>query len=638
MTQVQLRGGRRGNRQWLEGDLGKGRRIDYSGEATYDFHLMTYFRAKAFLLVLGVSQMLGTDLLSSPIFLQQSGDGDPSRAAETLAMSETHRKFIWDIEHWVFVLDHKVFPNWTQAFVENDRPALLEYFNQDCAGQILRPAEPAINTAAGQFTRIREATAPGQEADATNIVDYLFEYRNRFISSPGAIDKLIRFFAPLYASAEDEPPRVQVAMMELAPAEREKPAGPWRGTMKIRFTGRTTEGSVAEALIKARVTLDPPSDDLPDRTGWIHGFHVYSVNWGHSSDLLMKEVAAERGLQPEIYYDHWETKGPDVVITGGIYVSDYNRDGWLDVLVTGVKTNGLYRGGPGGFRNVTTEARLPENSSYGAAAFVDLDNDGYEDLLFGTRLYRNLGNGTFQDVTARTNLSLTDRGQNYSVVDYDLDGRMDLYVAGGFGEVKGARSWISNRSGVENVLLRNLGNWQFENVTEQTRTAGDLRSCFAAVWLDADGDGDPDVALADEFGRETILLNQGPGRPFKELSLQHSFGGFGMGLTAGDLNNDGHVDLYLAAMYSKSADRIIANLHPAAYPPDVLEKVRNFARGSEWFLNQGDLQFVRRGRAAEIASTGWSYGPSMVDLNNDGWLDLYVPSGFRSKDRNAADG
>ena len=599
---------------------------------------MTSFRCQVFLFLLGVSQMPGTDLLSSPIFLQQSGDGDPSRAAETLALSETHRKFIWDIEHWVFVLDHKVFPKWASVFVENDRPALLEYFSQDCAGQILRPAGSAIDTASGQYTRIREATAGRKEADAAGIVDYLFEYRNRFISSPGAIDRLIRFFAPVYASAADEPPRVQVAMMELAPAEREKPAGPWRGTMKIRFTGRTTEGSVAEALIKARVTLDPPSDDLPDRTGWIHGFHVYSVNWGHSSDFLMKEVAAKRGLQPEIYRDHWKAKGEDFVITGGIYVSDYNRDGWLDVLVTDIQTHGLYRGGPDGFRNVTAEAGLPEIPSYIAATFVDLDNDGYEDLLFGSRLYRNLGNGTFQDITSYTNLHPADRGQNYAIADYDLDGKMDLYVVGGMGRPMEARSWISNRSGVENVLLRNLGNWRFENVTEQTRTGGDLRSCFAAVWLDADGDGDPDLALADEFGRETILLNQGPGLPFKELSLQHSFGGFGMGLTAGDLNNDGHVDLYLAAMYSKSADRIIANLHPAAYPPDVLEKVRHFARGSEWFLNQGDLRFARRGRAAEIASTGWSYGPSMVDLNNDGWLDLYVPSGFRSKDRNAADG
>ncbi len=582
--------------------------------------------------------MLGADLLSSPIFLQQSGDGDPSRAAEALAMSEAHRRFIWDIEHWVFVLDHKVFPEWANAFLENDRSTLLQSFSKDCAGQILSPAEPAIKTASGQFSRIREPTARGKKANAKTIVDYLLEYRNRFVSAPGAVDRLIRFFAPAYASSADQPPRVQVAMMELAPAERDKPAGPWRGTMKIRFTGRTTEGTVAEALIKARVTLDPPSDDLPDRTGWIRGFHVYSINWGHSGDFLMKEVAAERGLQPEIYMDHWKAEGEDLVITGGIYVSDYNSDGWLDVLVTDAKTHGLYRGGPDGFRNVTAEAGLPEIPSYIDAVFVDLDNDGHEDLLSGTRLYRNLGDGTFQDITTHTNLHPRDRNQNYAVADYDLDGRMDLYVVGGLGAVKGARSWISNRSGVENVLFRNLGNWRFENVTQQTGTGGDRRSCFAAVWLDADGDGDPDLALPDEFGRETILLNQGPGHPFKELSLQRSFGGFGMGLTAGDLNNDGHVDLYLAAMYSKSADRIIANLHPAAYPPGVLEKVRNFARGSEWFLNQGDLQFARRGRAAEIASTGWSYGPSMVDLNNDGWLDLYVPSGFRSKDRNAADG
>ena len=320
-------------------------------------NLMPDFRARAFLIVLAVSQMLGVELLSSPIFLQQSGGGDPSRAAEALALSEAHRKFIWDAEHWVFVLDHKVFPKWTSALVEHDRSALLESFSKDCAGQVLRAAGPAIKTASGQFTRIREETARRKKANAKIIVDYLFDYRNRFVSPPGSVDRLIRFFAPAYASAVGEPPRVQVAMMELAPQERDKPAGPWRGTMKVRFTGRTTEGSVAEALIKARVTLDPPSDDLPDRVGWIRGFHVYAVNWGHSSDFLMKEVAAERGLQPEVYLDHWKTEGEDRVITGGIYASDYNSDGWLDVLVTDVKTHGLYRGGPGGFRNVNRGSR-----------------------------------------------------------------------------------------------------------------------------------------------------------------------------------------------------------------------------------------------------------------------------------------
>ena len=600
---------------------------------------MTYFRTGAFLLVLAMGLLQGTSARPNPMRSQQPGDGDPSLQLAPLAMSEAHRKFIWDIEHWVFVLDHKVFPKWITALVENDRPALLEPFGQGFSGQILRPPKGSeIDAAAGRYARIRETTARRKKADVTTLVDYLLEYRNRFVAAPGSMDRLIRFFAPAYDSSVHEPPRVQVAMMELAPEEREKPAGPWQGTMKIRFTGRTTEGSVAEALIKARVILDPPSEDLPDRTGWIHGFHVYSVNWGRSSDFLMKEVAAERGLQPEIYLDQWKVKGEDDVITGGIYVNDYNSDGWLDVLATDVKTHGLYRGGPDGFRNVTAEAGLHEIPSYIDAVFVDLNNDGYEDLLTGTRLYRNLGTGTFQDITVHTNLRPMDRSQNYAVADYDLDGRMDLYVVGGLGAVRGARSWIANRSGTGNVLFRNLGNWQFENVTEQTGTAGDRRSCFAAVWFDADGDGDPDLALPDEFGRETILLNQGPGLPFKELPLQHGFGGFGMGLTAGDLNNDGTVDLYLAAMYSKSADRIVANLHPAAYPPDVLEKVRNFARGSEWFLNQGDLRFARQGRSAEIASTGWSYGPSMVDLNNDGWLDLYVPSGFRSKDRNAADG
>ena len=213
---------------------------------------MNHFRAKAFFLVLAVSQMPGTHLRSSPSSLQQKGDGDASSAAAPLAMSEAHRKFIWDIEHWVFILDHKVFPKWVTAFVENDRSVPLEAFSRDFSGQVLQPSSGSeINTASGRYARIREATARRKKADASEIVDYLLEYRNRFMAAPGSMDRLIRFFAPAYASSTQDPPRVQVAMMELAPAEREKPAGPWRGTMKVRFTGRTTDGSVAEALIKA---------------------------------------------------------------------------------------------------------------------------------------------------------------------------------------------------------------------------------------------------------------------------------------------------------------------------------------------------------------------------------------------------
>src|SRR5262249_16487133 len=161
-----------------------------------------------------------------------------------------------------------------------------------------------------------------------------------------------------------------------------------------------------------------------------------------------------------------------------------------------------------------------------------------------------------------------------------------------------------------------MGNWQFEDVTAASGTAGGDRSTFSAVWLDANNDGWPDLYVPNEFGPGVLLVNQGNGT-FREQLLVGGPSDFGsMGVTAGDIDKDGHIDLYVANMYSKAGSRVIGNLAPGTYPPDLMATLRSFVAGSQLHRNRGQLQFEQLGPKYQVAAVGWAYGPALVDLDN----------------------
>src|SRR5262249_29269482 len=149
----------------------------------------------------------------------------------------------------------------------------------------------------------------------------------------------------------------------------------------------------------------------------------------HASRFLLRECAAERGFNVERLRDNWrETSELNTLC--GVYLCDYDRDGILDMLITDSNGTWLYRGLPGGkFRDVTSEMGLfwaPRPAHY--AAFVDLDGDGWDDLIIGQSIYRNEQGKRFSDVTARCNLSLPPDASGIAIADFDRDGRLDLYI------------------------------------------------------------------------------------------------------------------------------------------------------------------------------------------------------------------
>jgi hypothetical protein len=272
------------------------------------------------------------------------------------------------------------------------------------------------------------------------------------------------------------------------------------------------------------------------------------------------------------------------------------------------------------------------------AAWADLDGDGWDDLILGDRIYQNQGGKRFVDLGARKRLRLPPHVGNIIVADYDKDGKLDLYVTR-VGQ-PGSNSWLDDKSSDTrgNYLFRNLGDWRFENVTEAAGASGSRRSTFTAAWLDANNDGWSDLHVINEFGDGVLLVNNNKGG-FIEQALADRPADYGsMGMAVGDINNDGHIDIYCANMFSKAGTRVIGNLAEDAFPANVMEKMRRFVAGSQLHLNKGGLKFEQVGADKQVAGVGWAYGACLADLDNDGWLDIYATAGYVSRSRERPDG
>jgi hypothetical protein len=543
----------------------------------------------------------------------------------SLTLPSAEREYLWDLEHHGNVLSSHGFRALADALRKEDTAALTALLSADFTGQVPRqPREVRLNADFAQVVRQEDTGEKPLLLDRSQFVSRLLTYR--------------RLFA--------KPPQVKLALMALAPTVRGDLSSVWQGTSQLRMWGEVAAGKPGEVVLYLQYRLPCPTEETLKQNGWLRSCTILQSHEARASRYLLRDVTAERGINPKRFYDNWTCAAgqPLLTITGGVYLCDYNRDGLLDLLVTDVTGIVLYKGQPGGkFEDVTLRVDLPTTLSMRSevevlAVFADLNGDGWEDLILGNQIFRNDKGQKFTDVTWQTNLRLPRDASGIALADFDRDGRIDLYVTRpGVGK---ADSWIEGRSGrVEgNYLLRNMGNWKFQDVTIPSGAGGDRRSTFSAVWFDADNDGWPDLYVINEFGNGVLLHNEGHGH-FTERSLLQGVGDFGsMGVTCGDIDNDGNIDLYVANMYSKAGNRIIGNLRPDTYKPEVMTQLRNFVAGSQMYLNRDGLRFEPVGRKYQVSAIGWAYGAALVDLDNDGWLDLYATCGFVSKSRSEPDG
>lgn len=542
-----------------------------------------------------------------------------------LPKAETAR--LWELEHRANVLGEFGFSRLKSALIAGDREALAALLTADFAGRSLT-GEVSATVPDGRVTGWRREPEGEETAEELNPEAFL--------------DRLMQLRAELPAVSS-----CSIGVKRIGPLDREKPDDLWKSKCQLWLRGRDQQQRVEATMVFELVTPQPRKKLLSDQA-WVRKFTIRETAVARSDQPLFSDVTQQSGLDSSPLHDNWRSR-KKVNNLGGVYVCDFNRDHLSDVLVTDINPlgNSLYEGqADGTFRDVTNRigiGRIRQVAlNLGNAAFVDLNNDGWVDLLHTEgAIWENKGGKEFVERTADSNLfELLDR-QNIevkavSIGDYDRDGYVDLYA---LRRNQMPVSWLeSTGEGPGSVLCRNLGDWQFEDVTSQTGTDGHQSLIFTTVWLDADNDSWPDIAVINEFGDSFLYRNIG-GQRFEKIDPDPGKSDFGsMGIDAGDINNDGQIDLYIAGMYSKAGSRVLGNLDPNAFPSPVMQRLNSLIDGSELYVNQDGRSFAAAGYRSRVHDVGWSWGPSLADFNNDGWLDIYAPSGYMSRDRNRPDG
>jgi hypothetical protein len=569
----------------------------------------------AFGAVIGYRKREVRPIESGPTVASSSRTGEA-----TPTLGDAARKYIWDIEQQAFQISHKAVPRLTKALQQRDRAALDELLEDGFQGQVFL-ADSAETTDRGfaQFTVQRQETHQRHAVNRDEFSNWLFEHVQRFGS------KL----------------KAQLPLLYLSPTDPEDMNGAWQGTWFLRMYGETVQGGPGEVVIRGQFRCDQLPKDFEQATRWISSWDVEQVVVARATHVLMEEASAKSGIDVARLHDNWnQSRSRFQVTPGGIFACDYNQDGLIDLLVTDSGTARLYAGrGSGQFEDVTLQAGLPIQTPEGsitsiACAFADLDNDGDEDLIFQGTIYENR-DGRF---IPRRTLPMREV-VGVSVADYDRDGLVDLYFSKGApppSQNRGRTSWVDDHSGLPNQLFRNLGNFQFADVTDSAGASAGNRSTFTSIWLDADDDGWPDLYVINELGPNILLHNEQNGT-FSERAIGPKYDGFAMGVSAGDIFGEGRIDLYVGNMFSKAGKRIIANIPPGSYPPELMQQMNSFVAGNLLLRNEGNLQFTDA-KNSLVSGVGWVYGTAMEDLDGDGLLDLYSTAGFASFARDEPDG
>jgi enediyne biosynthesis protein E4 len=359
--------------------------------------------------------------------------------------------------------------------------------------------------------------------------------------------------------------------------------------------------------------------------------------------IIFEQIAGPSGIDFLSNSSPTPNKNQPETMVAGVGLLDYDNDGYLDVyFVNGAAIPSLSKEGPaywnrlyhnnrdGTFTDVTAKAGVA-GEGYGMGVAVgDYDNDGWPDLyvvnVTRNQLFHNNHDGTFTDVTAKAGVAggILDGRKMWSVsalwIDYNNDGLLDLFVSNYCkwevnkdpvcGPKPEQRSYChpQNYAPLPNTLYRNNGDGTFTDVSAETGIGKYRGKGMGAVMADYDGDGFPDIFVANDTLPNFLFHNIG-GKRFEEVALESGVAYpegasaiSGMGADFRDVDNDGRPDLWHTAIENES------------FP---------------LFINQGEGSFLEMTGASLLAKTrtmsGWSNG--IFDFDNDGRKDLFVARG-----------
>jgi tetratricopeptide (TPR) repeat protein len=347
--------------------------------------------------------------------------------------------------------------------------------------------------------------------------------------------------------------------------------------------------------------------------------------------------------------DYWRTVldgacGIDIYGHNGVSIGDIDGDGFDDLYVCqpGGLPNRLYRNrGDGTFEDITEASGVGVIENTACALFVDVDNDGRQDLIVvratGPMLFLNEGGGKFRQKADAFQFATPPQGTftGAAVADYDRDGWLDIYFClyvyyQGTDQYKYPSPYYDAENGPPNFMMRNNRDGTFRDVTAETGlNQNNTRYSFCCGWSDFNRDGWPDLYVVNDFGRKNLYRNNGNGT-FTDIASEAGVEDVGAGMSVCwlDYDNDGAEDLYVADMWTAVGERIsMQDMFKKGAPQETRALYHKHAMGNSLFRNGGGA-FEDTTGAAGVGIGRWAWSSDAWDFDHDGFPDLYIANGM----------
>ena len=339
--------------------------------------------------------------------------------------------------------------------------------------------------------------------------------------------------------------------------------------------------------------------------------------------------------------------GIDVYSNQGIAVGDIDNDGADEILVCqpGGLPNRVYKVGPDGVaRDITEHSGLGILDETTCALFADFRNSGKQDAVLlcatGPVLFLNQGDGRFVEEPDAFHFNSPPQGSftGMAAADFDRDGRLDLYLCcyvyfQSEDQYQFPAPYHDARNGPPNFLFQNRrgqGNHEilFDDVTEHSGiNQNNDRFSFAPAWCDFDGDGWPDLYVANDFGRNNLYRNRSG--KFTDEAAAAGVEDIGPGMSASwfDYDGDGRADLYTSNMWTAAGQRLVRD---ATFKPSKgnEEAYRRHSKGNSLYRNSGDGKFEETGPQQAVEMGRWAWGSGGFDFDLDGSPEILVATGM----------